>query len=93
MNIEIIEKLQKTEFSWDDWSMEDKKQLLILYSIISRKEYLIFQLIYQHHGCDSWEDIFRNYDPSYLLDKARGVDIAIKSIVLDIGTQGSSKTF
>jgi hypothetical protein len=44
------------------------------------KESHIFHLIYQYHSCDSWEDIFRDYDKTYLKDKAKGVKIAIKYI-------------
>ena len=81
----IIDKLNqmeetKDEFNWDNWSLEERKNLLDIYSIISKKETQIFALIYNYHGCDSWEDIFRDYDPIYLKDKAIGVDIAIKEI-------------
>ena len=41
----------------------------------------LFDLIYKYHGCDSWEDIFRDYDKVYLKDKVIGVEIAIKEIV------------
>ena len=37
-------------------------------------------LINKYHGCDSWEDIFRDYDKNYLRDKADGVEIAIESL-------------
>ena len=68
----IIDKLNqmeetKDEFNWDNWSLEERKNLLDIYSIISKKETQIFALIY-------------NYDPIYLKDKAIGVDIAIKEI-------------
>jgi hypothetical protein len=80
----IIEKLNKItgeKYKWDDWSLEEIKTLLDLYLIISKKEQHIFDLIYKYHGCDSWEDIFRDYDKGYLRDKAIGVEIAIKEIV------------
>jgi hypothetical protein len=53
---------------------------LYLYYIISKKESHIFDLIYCYHGCDSWEDIFRDYDTNYLKDKKNGVKIAIEEI-------------
>jgi len=53
---------------------------LDIYLIISKKENHIFKLIYGYHGCDSWEDIFRDYDRQYLKDKATGVEIAINEI-------------
>ena len=58
-------------------SLEEKKQLLDIYYIISKKETHIFELIYTYQGCDSWEDIFRDYDVTYLRDKAIGVKAAI----------------
>ena len=76
---DIIDKLSKAE-DLKNWSLEDKKKLLELYLIISEKETHIFDLIYYYHGCDSWEDIFRDYDPRYLEDKKIGVEIAIKEL-------------
>lgn len=86
----IIDKLKQIEheeheiYNWDSWNLEDKKQLLNIYLIISKKEAHIFDLIYRNHGCDSYEDIFRDYDQTYLDDKANGVEIAINEIVEEI---------
>ena len=79
----IIDKLTKIEDnnSWKNWTLEEKKQILEIYFIISKKEDHIFDLIYNYHGCDSWEDIFRDYDNRYLEDKTNGVEIAINEIV------------
>ena len=49
--------------------IKNKKQLLDIYYIISKKEHYIFDLIYRSHVCDSWEDIFRDYDTQFLDDK------------------------
>jgi hypothetical protein len=77
----IIEKVEKIkDNAWADWTLEEKHQLLKIYYIISKKENYIFDLIYGYHGCDSWEDIFRDYDHHHLKDKASGVKIAIKEI-------------
>jgi len=79
----IIEKLDQMDDManiLDHWSLEEKKQLLEIYLIISKKESQIFDLIYRYHGCDSWEDIFRDYNKTDLDDKARGVKIAIDEI-------------
>lgn len=79
----IIEKLARMDDETnilDHWSLEEKKQLLEIYLIISKKESQIFDLIYRYHGCDSWEDIFRDYNITDLNDKARGVKIAIAAI-------------
>ena len=78
----IIDKLTKIEDdnSWKNWTLEEKKKLLDIYFIISQKESHIFDLIYYYHGCDSWEDIFRDYDSKYLEDKTIGVEIAINEI-------------
>ena len=82
----ILDKLTKVddETSFQDWSLEEKKKLLDIYFIISKKETHIFDLIYNYQGCDSWEDIFRDYDPRYLEDKTTGVEIAIDEIVEQI---------
>jgi hypothetical protein len=84
----IIEKLKqikdtnkKGKTVFDNWSLEEQKQLLDIYYIISKNESHIFKLIYRYHGCDSWEDIFRDYDINYLEDKAAGVKIAIDEII------------
>jgi len=78
----IIEKLKQltNKNAWDDWTVEEKQRLLDIYFIISKKESHIFDLIFTYHGCDSWEDIFRDYDVQYLKDKAEGVKIAIRGI-------------
>ena len=76
----LCESTEGTHIVWDSWSIEDKKKLLEMYLIISQKETYIFDLIYQYHGCDSWEEIFRDYDPTYLKDKATGVKVAINEI-------------
>ena len=78
----IIDKLNKIEDnnSLENWTLEEKKKLLDLYLLISKKEIHIFNLIYNYHGCDSWEDIFRDYDSEYLEDKKIGVEIAIIKI-------------
>jgi hypothetical protein len=79
----IIDKLNKIEDnnSLNNWTLEEKKKLLDIYFIISKKEAHIFNLIYNYHGCDSWEDIFRDYKSNYLEDKTIGVEIAIDEIV------------
>ena len=79
----IIEKLIQIEdrdIAFDDWSLEEKKKMLEIYVILCKKENHIFDLIYKYHGCDSWEDIFRDYDKTYLQDKTQGVEIAIREI-------------
>jgi len=79
----IIDKLSKIEDndSWKKWTLEEKKKLLDIYFLISKKETHIFSLIYNYHDCDSWEDIFRDYDSEYLEDKTIGVETAINKIV------------
>ena len=78
----IIDKLTKItdNNSWNNWTLEEKKKLFDIYFIISKTETHIFDLIYDYHGSDSWEDIFRDYDRSYLDDKSRGVEIALDEI-------------
>lgn len=78
----IINKLKtlNPHSPFDNWSKDELKELLTLYLVFSKKEQHIFNLIYKYHGCDSWEDIFRDYDTNYLRDKARGVEIAIEQL-------------
>jgi hypothetical protein len=76
----IIEKLKTANSDWSNWSLEEKKQLLELYLLISKKEHHIFKLIYDNHDCDSWEDIFRDYSMNYLDDKLRGVRVALDNL-------------
>jgi len=76
----IIEKLSKMEYSknpWKSWSLEEKKKLLEMYLTIAKNEEYIYELIYSIHGCDSWEDIFRDYDYRYLEDKVSGIQEAV----------------
>jgi hypothetical protein len=83
----IIEKLKQIESNrnaWNNWSLEEIQALLQIYLIISRKESQIFKLIYKYHGCDSWEDIFRDYDQVYLDDKTVGVEIALEQVMEEI---------
>jgi hypothetical protein len=41
-------------------------------------------IINSYHECDSWEDIFRDYDIKMLEDKAVGGEIAVKEITAQI---------
>jgi hypothetical protein len=79
--IEKLNQIQDSKSTWDNWSLEDLKQLLDIYFIISKNESHIFNLIYSFHGCDSWEDIFRNYNINYFEEKAAGVEVAINEII------------
>jgi len=82
--IDKLTKIKQDNNAWENWTLEEKKKLLDIYFIISKNETHIFDLIYNYHGCDSWEDIFRDYDIKYLEDKTIGVEIAINEIVEEI---------
>ena len=75
----IIDKLRNSDINelLNNWSNDEHKQLLELYLLISKQESKIFKLVYRYHGCDSWEDIFRDYDRRYLRDKVSGVKEAL----------------
>ncbi len=92
----IINKLDKIKDNdinvWNNWSLEEIKKLLDIYYIISKKETHIFELIYNNHGCDSYEDIFRDYDYKYFEDKTTGVKIAIDEIVRSIKKSNVKKS-
>jgi hypothetical protein len=81
----IVDKLKNLKESdeWKNWNIEEKKKLLDLYLIISKKEGHIFDLIYQCHRCDTWEDIFRDYSMDYLQEKENGVREALECVMYD----------
>jgi len=85
--IEKLNQIKDNKQGVENWSLEEQKQLLDIYLIISKKETHIFKLIYKYHGCDSWEDIFRDYDIKILEDKAVGVEIAIEGITEQINRE------
>jgi hypothetical protein len=88
----IVDKLKNLRESdeWRNWTTEEKKKLLELYLIISKKEGQIFDLIYRCHRCDTWEDIFRDYSMDYLQDKENGVKDALECIMYDFDSDSDS---
>lgn len=65
---------------FNDWTLQEKKQLLEIYYIICKNEHHIFDLVYSLHGCDSWEDVFRDYNCRDIDDKTDGVKIALDEL-------------
>jgi hypothetical protein len=82
--IERLDKIKDNKNPFNNWSLDEIKQLLDIYFIISKKETHIFKLIYSYHGCDSWEVIFRDYNINYLESKTNGVEVAIKEVMEQI---------
>jgi hypothetical protein len=82
--IERLDKIKDNKNPFNSWSLDEIKQLLDIYFIISKKETHIFELIYSYHGCDSWEVIFRDYNINYLESKTNGVEVAIKEVMEQI---------
>ena len=82
--IERLDKINDNKNPFNGWSLDEIKQLLDIYFIISKKETHIFELIYSYHGCDSWEVIFRDYNINYLESKTNGVEVAIKEVMEQI---------
>ena len=85
----IIEKLQTLDDnvnkrSFKDWTLVEIKQLLDIYLLFSKKEPHLFKLIYSYHECDSWEDIFRDYDMQQIEDKVSGIQVAIQIVAEQI---------
>ncbi len=82
--IKKLENLEEDEYGnkniWANWSKEELHELLKIYFTISKKEHHIFKLIYSYHETDCYEDIFRDYDEQYFIDKSDGVEIAINTI-------------
>jgi len=58
----------------------EKIQILKLYLSVCKREYEIFKLIYDIHGCNEYKDIFKNYYPYYFESKIDGVEIAIEEL-------------
>ena len=77
----IIQKLDQLEYNsknmWSNWSKEEIIKMLEMYLVITKKENYIYDLVYQLHGSDSYEDIFRDYDDQLLEDKASGIKEAL----------------
>jgi len=87
-----MEKLSKIDTKgFKNWSLDEIKQLLDIYFIISKKEHHIFNLIYSYHGCDSWEDIFRDYKLKYFEVKADGVEIAVNEVIAKLLEKNKNK--
>ena len=82
--IEKLDNIKDSKNAFNSWSLDEIKQLLDIYFIISKKETHIFKLIYSYHGCDSWEVIFRDYNINYLESKTNGVEVAIKEVMEQI---------
>lgn len=78
--MEKLSKLQSNNSSWSDWDLQEIKKLLEIYFVICKNEAAIFDLIYGYHGCDSWEDIFRDFNSDHFDDKASGVQVAIEQV-------------
>ena len=77
---ELLSKLEDKNFKFNKFNYTELKKLLQIYLIFCKKEPEIFELIYRLHGCDSYEDIFRDYDYRYIEDKTTGVQIAIDEL-------------
>lgn len=71
-----------TKNTWNDWTPEEKKNLLQIYLIFCKNENHIFNLVYNNCDCNSYNNIsiFRDYNTRFLEDKAEGIEIAIENI-------------
>lgn len=72
----LLDKLQNQ----NDMTIAEKKEILKLYYIMIKNETLLCDLVYSFHGCDSWEDIFRDYNEYEIESKADGILIAIRNM-------------
>jgi hypothetical protein len=70
----------QNDTNWENWSQNEMIMLLKIYHSFCKKEARIYDLIYKYHDCDTWEDIFRDYNESVLEDKSYGVEVAIRRI-------------
>jgi hypothetical protein len=80
----LLEKLTITDglnmIDWNTWSKDEQTTLLKIYLKIVKREADIYDLIWKNHECDSWEHLFRDYNENELIDKASGVENAIKTL-------------
>lgn len=67
----------------DFYKNENEQELFTLRKFLFKvnNEINTSELVYSYHGCDSWEDIFRDNVPE-LEEKARGIQIAIDEFLL-----------
>jgi len=72
----LLDKLQNEV----NMTIDEKKEILKLYYIMMKHEALLCDLVYSFHGCDSWEDIFRDYNEYDIEAKSEGILIAIQNI-------------
>lgn len=78
---DILEKLnQEDSNSLLNWSLTEKYKLLRIYLLLCQKEELLYELVYDLHGCDSYEDIFRDYRVNDLETRTDGVEIAVNEL-------------
>ena len=61
-------------------TIQEKKDILELYYIMTKNEARLNDLVYNYHECDSWEDIFRDYNEYIIDEKAEGIKMAIENI-------------
>ncbi len=80
---QIIEKLnliKNDENIYDNWNLNDIQMLLEIYYVICKKEHKLFDLVYNYHGDDFYEDIFRDYEINSINAKAEGVKEALEVV-------------
>jgi hypothetical protein len=67
----------------DFYNNENEQELFTFRNFLFKvnNEINTSELVYSYHGCDSWEDIFRDNVPE-LEEKARGIQIAIDEFLL-----------
>lgn len=80
------------QHDWSQWSLEEKHALLQMYYSICKNEHKLFDLVYGNHDCDSFEDIFRDFDSVELENKQYGVEIALQNIQNKIREQQQQPT-
>ena len=78
--LQKLNDLGNDERIWGSWTLEEKRMLLELYSLISRRETIIMDMIHRYRRSDKWAHIFREYDRNLIHDKADGVRDTIEYI-------------
>ena len=80
----LLEKLNVIDdhhmIDWNTWNKDEQIKMLKIYLKIVKREADLYDLIWKNHGCDSWEDIFCDYNQNELSEKAYGVKASINTL-------------
>jgi len=77
--LEAFPRLKEKDVHYTERSKADQRRLLEDEYIKTQHEIDINELIYHNHGCDSWEDVFRDKIPQ-LKERCYGIRVALETM-------------